>query len=89
MQIMNPDLPSPASDSKNATTSVADAALADPVILPESLAAPKDQYLRLAADFDNFKKRTRRGYCRNDKVFRPAKVIVNDLRHSPGAGHAR
>jgi len=29
-----------------------------------------------------------RGYCRDDKVFRPAKVIVNDLSHSPGARHA-
>jgi molecular chaperone GrpE len=28
--------------------------------LPEELAAQKDDYLRLAADFDNFKKRTRR-----------------------------
>ena len=31
---------------------------------------------------------TQRGYCRGDKVFRPAKVIVNDLSHSPGARHA-
>jgi hypothetical protein len=29
-----------------------------------------------------------RGYCRGDRVFRPAKVIVNDLNHSPGARHA-
>jgi molecular chaperone GrpE len=31
---------------------------------------------------------TQRGYGRGDKVFRPAKVIVNDLSHSPGAHHA-
>ena len=157
---------------------------ADPVVFQEELAAQKDDYLRLAADFDNFKKRTRRdaeqqaaaqkeafiadllpaldnlvralaaeqptdsaslhqgvtmtlqqlgqllhdhgieavedlgrpfdphrheavsvrhdsnqpdqlvleviqrGYCRGDKVFRPAKVIVNDLNHSPGASYA-
>ena len=30
-----------------------------------------------------------RGYCRGDKVFRPAKVIVNDLNHSPGPNDAR
>ncbi len=30
---------------------------------------------------------TQRGYCRGDKVFRPAKVIVNDLSHSAGAHH--
>jgi molecular chaperone GrpE len=29
-----------------------------------------------------------RGYCRGDKVFRPARVIVNDLSQSPGARHA-
>jgi molecular chaperone GrpE len=32
---------------------------------------------------------TQRGYCRSDKVFRPAKVIVNDLSHSSGVSHAR
>ena len=26
---------------------------------------------------------------RGGKMFRPAKVIVNDLSHSPGANHAR
>ena len=31
---------------------------------------------------------TQRGYDRGDRVFRPAKVIVNDLRPSPGASHA-
>jgi molecular chaperone GrpE len=30
-----------------------------------------------------------RGYCRGDKVFRPAKVIVNDPGQSPGAGRVR
>ena len=30
-----------------------------------------------------------RGYCHGDKVFRPAKVIVNDLSHIPGVRHAR
>ena len=29
-----------------------------------------------------------RGYCRGDKVFRPAKVIVNDRSDSAGASHA-
>jgi molecular chaperone GrpE len=32
---------------------------------------------------------TERGYWRGDKVFRPAKVIVNDLRHDSGAHYAR
>jgi molecular chaperone GrpE len=184
-QTMDPNHPSPATDSQNAPASVGDSASADPAILQKELAAQKDDYLRLAADFDNFKKRTRRdserqaaaekesfirdllpvldnleralaseqsisseqlqqgvemtlqqlgqllqrhgieavedvgrpfdphrheavslrhdrsqpdhivleviqrGYCRGDKVFRPAKVIVNDLGHSPGASRAR
>ena len=29
------------------------------------------------------------GYFRGDKVFRPAKVIVNDLAHSPGPSRVR
>jgi hypothetical protein len=51
---MNPDPPSPASDSKNVTTSVVETASADPVML-----------------------------------HRPAKMMVNDLSHSPGTIHAR
>jgi molecular chaperone GrpE len=169
----------------NPPTLVTDAASVDPALLQTALAAQKDDYLRLAADFDNFRKRTRRdseqqaaaekesfirdllpildnleralacegatssgplhqgvamtlqqlggllhrhgietvedvgrpfdphrheavavgqdpsqsdhlvlkviqrGYCRGDKVFRPAKVIVNDLGHSSGGDRAR
>ena len=32
---------------------------------------------------------TQRGYWRGDKVFRPAKVIVNDLSRSPGVRDGR
>ena len=182
---MEDNYPSAATDAQNAPTSVAESPPADLAILQKELAAQKDDYLRLAADFANFKKRTRRdserqaaaekesfirdllpvldnleralaseqsispeqlhqgvemtsqqlgqllqrhgieavedvgrhfdphrheavslrhdrsqpdhivleviqrGYCRGDEVFRPAKVIVNDLGHSPGASHAR
>jgi len=175
---------SPTTELENPPASVADTVLADPAILQKELAAQKEDYLRLAADFDNFKKRTRRdseqqaaaqkeafiddllpvldnleramatepstasaplhqgvtmtlkqldqllkshgietvedvgqpfdphkheaisvrhdpsqpdhivlevthrGYCRGDEVFRPAKVIVNDLNHSPEPSHA-
>jgi len=168
----------------NSPPSVADSASADPALLQTALAAQNDDYLRLAADFDNFRKRTRRdseqqaaaekesfirdllpildnleralayegstsseqlhqgvemtlkqlgsllhhhgieaveavghpfdphrheavavghdssqpdhtvleviqrGYCRGDKVFRPAKVIVNDPGQSPGGDRA-
>jgi len=182
---INPEPPGSATDAQNPPASVADAASADPAILQKELAAQKDSYLRLAADFDNFQKRTRRdsaqqaaaekdafirdllpildnleralaceqstssaplhqgvtmtlqqmgqllhrhgievvedlgqpfdprlheavsvrhdpgqpdriilevtqrGYCRGDTVFRPAKVVVNDLSYSPGVRHAR
>ena len=51
---------SPTTELENPPASVADTVLADPAILQKELAAQKEDYLRLAADFDNFKKRTRR-----------------------------
>jgi molecular chaperone GrpE len=182
---VNPEHPDSATDTQDPPASVADAASADPAMLQKELAALKDDYLRLAADFDNFQKRTRRdsdqqaaaekeafirdllpildnleralaseqsisseplhqgvrvtlqqvgqllhrhgieavedvgrpfdpyrheavsvrrdpgqpdrsilevtqcGYCRGDRVFRPAKVVVNDLSYSPGVRHVR
>jgi len=183
--MINPELPNSVTDARNPPVSVTDAASADPAILQQQLAAQKDDYLRLTADFDNFIKRsqrdseqqaaqekeafirdllpiidnleralaseqsnaseplhqgvtmtlqqvrqlllrhgieavqdmgrpfdphrheavfvrhdptqpdqvilevTQRGYARGDKVFRAAKVIVNDLSHFPGVSHAR
>ena len=182
---INPAPPSSASDAQNPPASVANVTSADPAKLQKELTTQRDDYLRLAADFDNFQKRTRRdsgqqaamekeafirdllpildnleralaseqsisseslhqcvtmtlqqmgqllqrhgieavedlgrpfdpyrheaisvrhdpcqpdqiilevpqrGYCHGDKVFRPAKVIVNDLSYSPGVSHAR
>ena len=175
---------SPTIDLELVTPAIDVPVAADQVILQQELVAQKDDYLRLAADFDNFKKRTRRdseqqaavqkeafiadllpiidnleralasgrassseqlhqgvtmtlqqldqllqrhgiavvedvgrpfdphrheavsvqhdpnqldqiiievlqrGYCHGDKVFRPAKVIVNDLSQTRGADHA-
>lgn len=172
-------------ETQNASASAPNSAATDPTELLKALAAQTDDYLRLAADFDNFRKRTRRdseqqaaaekesfirdllpildnleralaceqstssaqlhqgvqmtlqqlgrllnghgieatedvgspfdphrhealslghdprqpdhsvleviqrGYRSGDKVFRPAKVIVNDWDHSPGDGRAR
>ncbi len=47
-------------ETQSASTSVPDSAAIDPAELLKTLAAQKDDYLRLAADFDNFRKRTRR-----------------------------
>lgn len=175
----------PVIESLNPSASPTDSAGGNAGVIREKLAAKQDDYLRLAADFDNFKKRTlrdsgqkaaaekesfildllpvvdnleralacepspssqslrqgvemtleqlnrllqsngieeveavglpfdphrqeaisvrhepnqpdhvvlkviQRGYCHGEKLFRPARVIVNDRGHSPGAGHAR
>jgi len=175
----------PVIDSSNPSASPTDSAGVDTAVLKQKLASKQDDYLRLAADFDNYKKRTlrdsgqkaaaekesfildllpvvdnleralacerspssqplrqgvemtleqltrllqsngideveavglpfdphrheaisvrhepnepdhvvleviQRGYCHGEKLFRPARVIVNDRGHSPGAGHAR
>ena len=47
-------------ETQNASGSVPDSAATDPADLLKALAVQKDDYLRLAADFDNFRKRTRR-----------------------------
>ena len=57
---VNPAPPSSATDLQNPPASVADAASVDPAVLQKELAAQKADYLRLAADFDNFQKRARR-----------------------------
>ncbi len=56
----NPEPPNSVTDAQNLPASVVDAALADPAILQRALAAQKDDYLRLAADFDDFIMRTQR-----------------------------
>ena len=57
---MDNNYPSAAADAQDASASVAESPSADLAILQKELAAQKDEYLRLAADFDNFRKRTRR-----------------------------
>lgn len=60
MPTINPKPPSSETDTRRPNASVADAASADSAGLQEELAVRKDAYLRLAADFENFQKRTRR-----------------------------
>jgi molecular chaperone GrpE len=47
-------------DSQNSVASAAASSSHDPVVLQKEMALHKEDYLRLAADFDNFKKRTLR-----------------------------
>ncbi|MGB5106007.1 MAG: nucleotide exchange factor GrpE [Candidatus Zixiibacteriota bacterium] len=57
---MNHCNPNAASYSKNATAVVADAVADYPTASHLELAEVKDRYLRLSAEFENFRKRTRR-----------------------------
>jgi molecular chaperone GrpE len=57
---MNAEADGNSFDNRPAGNASASASGADVGALKVELAAQKDQYLRLAADFDNFRKRTRR-----------------------------
>jgi molecular chaperone GrpE len=74
---IDPNHPNPVSDSEDAPAFVGDAASIDPTILQKELTAQKDDYLRLAADFDNFKKRTRRDSVQQAAVEKEA--FIRDL----------
>jgi len=179
LDLMNAKNVNAVSDPKHVADPVVDSAATTPALLQADLTAQQDRYLRLAADFENFRKRARRdterqaaarkdafihdllpvldnleralahgrahpslntalrelgqllqrqgieavddvgrpfdphrqeavsmrnapmqpdhvvlevaqrGYCRGEEVFRPAKVVVNDLTHFPGAGDGR
>ena len=74
---MGPQPPAPAAELQKEATSVATSASADPHMLQKELTAQKDAYLRLAADFDNFRKRTRRDSERQDAAGKEA--VIADL----------
>lgn len=57
---MNPNFPGPVNDWQVEPAPSDGPCSADQTILQKELAAQKDRYQRLAADFENFKKRTRR-----------------------------
>ena len=57
---MAPEVPGPGTESPDGFSPSAAPAAADLAILRGELARQRDDYLRLAADFDNYKKRTRR-----------------------------
>ena len=74
---MNDDPVTPASSADDTPDSSADLAPADPLVRHANLAAQKSQYLRLAADFENFRKRTRRDSERQAAAAKDA--FIHDL----------
>ena len=57
---MDSSFPSAATEAENAPAPAAEVLSADLTKLQQKLATQEEDYLRLAAEFDNFKKRTRR-----------------------------
>jgi molecular chaperone GrpE len=65
----------------------------DSVILREELSEQKDHYLRLAADFDNFKKRTRRdsgqaAAAEKESFIRDLLPVLDNLDRAMAAEHS-
>ena len=87
------DHPEPVSAAGGGPASISDAVAAGAVTLPAQLAALQDEYLRLAADFDNFKKRTRRDAERQAAVEKEAFIgdllpTLDNLERALAAGQA-
>lgn len=57
---MNNNVESPLSSSENTDVTVPESGPADPAVLRANMVALRAQHLRLAADFENFRKRSRR-----------------------------
>jgi len=88
---ISPEPPSSATDAQNLPASVADAASVDPVTLQKALAALKDNYARLAADFNNFMKRTQRDSEQQAAVEKQAFIrdllpIIDNLERALASG---
>ena len=74
---VGPQQPAPNADSQKVAASVATSASVDAPMFQKELTAQEDAYLRLAADFDNFRKRTRRDSERQDAAGKEA--VIADL----------
>ena len=88
---ISPEPPSSATDAQNLPASVADAASVDPVTLQKALAALKDNYARLAADFNNFMKRSERDSEQQAAVEKQAFIrdllpIIDNLERALASG---
>lgn len=77
----------------DAQDAAAGPAPADSARLHEELAAKKNEHLRLAADFDNFKKRTRRDSARDAAAEKESFIldllpVLDNLDRALASGHA-
>lgn len=89
---MNPDIQIPATDSQHATTEEDHAASPDAASLGEELAEQQVRYLRLAADFENFKRRTRRdseqaAAAEKEAFIRDLLPVLDNLERALAAEH--
>ena len=90
---MNPNLKIPASDSQHATAGTDTSASPDAAILRVELAGQQDRYLRLAADFENFKRRTRRdseqaAAAEKEAFIRELLPVLDNLERALATEHA-
>lgn len=69
--------PEPASESQKTTAPLFDPVPAGSTSLEKELAAQKDSYLHLSADFDNYRRRTRRDSARSAAAEKEA--FIRDL----------
>jgi molecular chaperone GrpE len=90
---MSPDFNIPASDSQYAPTQEDSAASTDAALLNKELTEQKDRYLRLATDFENFKRRSRRdaeqaAAAEKEAFIRDLLPVLDNLERALAAGHA-
>jgi molecular chaperone GrpE len=81
---LRPETPGSLNDTRNPPEATAHAASGDPEVLQQQLAALKDDYLRLRAEFDNFIKRSQRnaeqqGAAEKEAFIRDLLPILDNL----------
>jgi hypothetical protein len=82
---MNTDFPGPPPDGPEASASPATAGAPLPDPVRRELAEQREVNLHLTTDLEVLQ----RGYRRGESVFRPARVVVNDLTRPTPARHGR
>ena len=91
---MNSDLPDPPSNRPKADATSVETAASESEALLKDLAEQKDLHLRLAADFDNFKRRSRqeseaRAAAQKDSFIIELLPVIDNLERALAAGSSR